>query len=129
VLPKGVRELVTLGSGGYHGTFKNYAMSEFARHLSGWVGNRERVPYVGDKTGLTGRYDFKFAFNPDQSSVMLGIGTQAALAGRNPPEAPNGLPDLFQALERQLGLRLIKGKDVPRDTILVDPAERIPSGS
>lgn len=127
ILPKGLSDLETLGNGD-PATFQNFTMEHFARRLGSWLGNRGRRTYVTDKTGLTGKYDFRFAFDPNQNWVVVGPGVQAAAAAQSLSAPPNGLPNIFKALERQLGLRLIKGKDVPRETIVVDSAERIPVG-
>jgi uncharacterized protein (TIGR03435 family) len=35
----------------------------------------------------------------------------------------------FRALEQQLGLNLVKAKDIPLDTIVIDRAERTPAGN
>src|SRR6202012_5524051 len=52
---------------------------------------------VVDKTGLTGRYDFDLAFTPDES-MFGGAGFKGT------PESTQ--PDLFTAMQQQLGLRL-----------------------
>jgi uncharacterized protein (TIGR03435 family) len=41
----------------------------------------------------------------------------------------SGLPNIFTALERQLGLRLIKTKDIPLDAIVVDRVDKVPAGN
>jgi uncharacterized protein (TIGR03435 family) len=39
----------------------------------------------------------------------------------------SGLPNIFVALERQSGLRLLKTKDDPLDVIVVNHGERVPT--
>jgi uncharacterized protein (TIGR03435 family) len=56
---------------GFHGTFQVYSMPEFAQYISGWLAGGSTV-YVSDKTGLTGRYDFKLEFDADAGGVVLG---------------------------------------------------------
>jgi uncharacterized protein (TIGR03435 family) len=77
--------------------------ARFIVGLSNFVG---RV--VIDKTGLTGYYDITLKWTPD--------GTAAG-----DPDAP---PDLFTALEEQLGLKLVPARG-PVDTIVIDHVERL----
>ena len=65
---------------------------------------------VLDRTGLTGKYNFQFAWTPDTGPCS------------GSPESSNA-PSIFTALEDTLGLRLesIKG---PVDTLIIDRAER-----
>jgi uncharacterized protein (TIGR03435 family) len=62
---------------------------------------------VIDKTGLTGRYDFRLTWTPDN------------LADSAPSDAP---PTLITAIEEQLGLKLQPAKG-PVPTIVVDHVE------
>lgn len=62
---------------------------------------------VIDKTGLTGYYDITLKWTPDRSQTS----------------DPNAPPDLFTALEEQLGLKLVSIK-APVDVIVVDHVER-----
>lgn len=59
---------------------------------------------------------------------MVGPAVQAAMG---PPQEsdPSGLPNIFKAVEQQLGLKLVKMKDIPLDTIVIDRVERIPAGN
>ena len=73
---------------------------------------------VLDRSGLTGRYDFDLEFTPDE--------TQFGGAGlKGTPESTK--PDLFTALQQQLGLRLEATRG-PVDTLVIDRIER-PSGN
>jgi uncharacterized protein (TIGR03435 family) len=40
---------------------------------------------------------------------------------------PDGFPDIFGALQKQLGLRLDNAADVPTDVIVVDSLDKIPT--
>jgi uncharacterized protein (TIGR03435 family) len=62
---------------------------------------------VVDKTGIVGKYDFKLKF-----------------ATANHPDS--NLPDLFTAVEEQLGLKLVPQK-VPAETLVIDHADKIPT--
>jgi uncharacterized protein (TIGR03435 family) len=44
-----------------------------------------------------------------------------------PSGTENGLPNIFVAIEKQLGLRLEKAQDVPVDVIVVDRVDKIPT--
>jgi len=69
-------------------------------------------PRVADKTGLTGIYEFTLEF---------------AAAGAYGGDA--AVPDIFAALQEQLGLRLVKVKDVPVDVLIVDSADKVPTAN
>jgi uncharacterized protein (TIGR03435 family) len=85
-------------------------MSELA-----WVMQRSAVnrPVV-DKTGLTERYDFELEWTPDETQFGGNVPT-------GNPEPPK--PDLFAALQQQLGLRLEATKG-PIQTLVIDQVER-----
>ena len=67
---------------------------------------------VVDRTGLAGRYDAVLDFGPD------GVPPNAG----SPDEI--GLPPLPGALEKQLGLKLVK-QNGPADTFVIDHIERL----
>ena len=71
---------------------------------------------VLDQTGLTGRYDFGLLWRPE---VPLGG------AGNNPPPPSDsdGLPDIYTAIQQQLGLRLEATKTLT-EVIVVDHVEK-----
>jgi uncharacterized protein (TIGR03435 family) len=75
---------------------------------------------VTDETGLTGSYDITLYWTPD--AIEPG-GPAPATA---PQEAGTPETSLFAAVEQQLGLRLV-AKKIPRDTLVIDRAEKIPT--
>jgi uncharacterized protein (TIGR03435 family) len=80
----------------------NSSMAEFAGFLQGQILDRPVV----DQTGLSGKYDFSLQFRPDfQLNPPPGGGPPPQL----PPEIENR-PDLFTAIQDQLGLKLEGGK-------------------
>ncbi len=85
--------------------------------LSGQLGR----PVV-DKTGLTGKYDFKLEWTPDQGPA--GAPADPSKGGEPAPVStdPDG-PSLFTAIQEQLGLRLESQKG-PVETIVVDRIEK-----
>ena len=79
-----------------------------------------------DKTGLTGTYDFTLEFSTAglPGPMLKGIyGTPPPLPVEN--EDPSGGPTLFNALEKQLGLKLEKSK-TPLDMMIVDHMDKQP---
>jgi uncharacterized protein (TIGR03435 family) len=76
--------------------------ARFIVGLSNFVGR-----IVIDKTGLTGYYDITLKWTPDGSQTS----------------DPNAPPDLFTALEEQLGLKLVPTK-APVEVLVVDHVER-----
>src|SRR5579871_866734 len=74
---------------------------------------------VLDRTGLTGKYDFKLEWNPE-----AGQGSSAAQADSGTTADPDTRgPSLFAAVQEQLGLRLETQK-APVETLLVDHVAR-----
>jgi uncharacterized protein (TIGR03435 family) len=78
-----------------------------------------------DKTGLTGKYDFTLEFSQAGLPGPLGRGPAAV-----PPEAANDTsdpaPDLFNAIEKQLGLKLEKSK-TQLDVVVIDHMDKTPT--
>lgn len=70
---------------------------------------------VIDETGLTGSYDFKLQWNPEQDQ----------LAASPQPELndPSAAPSIFAALTDQLGLRL-ESKKGPVVVYVIEKVER-----
>jgi uncharacterized protein (TIGR03435 family) len=115
---------------GFRGRFQAFTMPEFAEYLINWVTPQaDRTRYVLDKTGLAGVYDFTLKFDEGDRAIVLGPAAQSAPGAPGETEPGSGLPNIFKALERQLGLNLVKVKDIPKDTIVIDQAERIPVGN
>lgn len=115
------------GNGGYGVRFQAYTMAELAEYLTSCVSD-DKTRYVVDKTGLTGSYDFTLGFNPSVDNIKVGPQVHAE-AGPPQESEPGGLPNVFKAVEQQLGLKLVKAKDILLDTIVIDHAERVPVGN
>jgi uncharacterized protein (TIGR03435 family) len=91
-------------------------MADFAGFLQ--TGSLDRP--VLDQTGLIGRYDFGLLWRPE---VPLG-----RIANSTPPPGDqDALPDIYTAVQQQLGLRLEATK-TPTEVIVVDHLEK-PSGN
>ena len=97
--------------GGMEITVHGYTMEQVAGILSmSNVGVNHRVV---DKTGLTGKYSFNLDFTPSS-----GIGPAGGSADASDPG-----PTIFNALEDQAGLRLLRAAETI-DVVVVDHAER-----
>ena len=68
---------------------------------------------VADKTGLAGNFDISLRWAPE------------TVTASNPPKDDSGLPDLFTALQLQLGLKLERTR-VSVDSIVIDQVEMPP---
>jgi uncharacterized protein (TIGR03435 family) len=78
---------------------------------------------VLDKTGFTGEFDLDLTFTPDGNLLGFpGFGGPGDPGGTPPPTDPN-LPNIFAALEEELGLKLVPAKG-PVQVLVVDHAER-----
>jgi len=130
VLPPGHFTAGVVKNNGLYETYRQFTMPEFAESLMGWVtATGDRAHYVNDKTGLTARYDFRLKFEQSGETIKFGPGVQAAMPAEDPLGPGSGLPNIFKALEQQLGLKLVKAKDIPLDTIVIDQADRVPAGN
>jgi len=130
ILPSGRGSTVASGSQGMHALFQQYSMPELAEYLPSFVTPQgDRTHYVVDKTGIAGRYDIRLKFDNRDTAIRVGPGVEAAVSPQDPLGPGSGLPTVFKALEQQLGLRLIKTKDILVDTLVVDHAEQIPVGN
>ncbi len=93
---------------------RNASMADFAALLQGTVVDRPVV----DQTGLAGKFDFALNWTPDEFQFAnLGI--------KMPPPAANvdALPDLFTAMQQQLGLKLEATK-TPVEIFVIDKVEK-----
>lgn len=97
----------------YRATVLNQSMSTIAKFL----GTAAGMP-VEDHTGLTGLYDFHLEYKPSLPGAPDAPATAADIA------AP--APDLFDAVQAQLGLKLVP-KRVPLETLVIDHAEKVPT--
>ena len=115
-------------------TCQNMTMAQFAGKLMNIASGYIHSPVL-DATGLEGGYDFTLSFSavgltraPSGGPVGLGPG----LAGVAPADAgpiasdPTGAVTLFEAVEKQLGLKLEATKR-PVQVLVIDHAEQKPT--
>jgi uncharacterized protein (TIGR03435 family) len=92
-----------------NGSIKSNGLESNATSLGGLA--KMLVNLVGrsiiDKTGITGTYDFKLSY----------------AAADNPD---SNLPDIFTALQEQLGLKLVPQK-VPIENLVIDHVDKVPT--
>jgi len=98
-------------------TGQHSTMAVLAADLSRRLGR----PVI-DQTALTGAFDFKLEWVPDESQI--GRTMPIAEPSANAPD-PSGL-SLFTALKDQLGLRL-ESQRGPGEVLVIDHVERIPT--
>lgn len=97
---------------------KNVAMQYFAFYLSQQLGET-----VVDQTGLKGHYDFNVKWGSDGPMTMPPPPPGAPGGAELMASSPSGLT-AFEALRKQLGLRLDKAK-VPTPQIVIDHVEKL----
>ena len=94
-------------------TVTNAKISDFAGWMQRYVLDRPVV----DHTGITGRFTFTLNWAADDSQF-------AALAGTlRPPAGNSERPDLYEAMQQQLGLKLEATK-APVEVLVIDHLEK-----
>lgn len=88
----------------------NATMGDFAGLLQSAVLDKPVV----DQTGLQGRWDFTLKWTPDEFQFQ-GLGVKPP----PPSDAADAPPDLFTAMQQELGLRLITTK-APTDVLVIE---------
>jgi uncharacterized protein (TIGR03435 family) len=135
-LPPGapVRYIMRMGGGvAPIRTTRRETMAMFCRGLGGDINMSNGTPTgpqarVVDKTGLSGTYEFTLEF-----AGSMGM-MPSAPAGSEPgtplaSDPTGGAPDIFIAVEKQLGLKLVKVKDIPVDILMVENADKVPTAN
>lgn len=109
-------------------TCQNITMPQFAERLQ-WTANGYIHSPVIDATGLEGGFDFTLNFSP--AGLAQGLGRGGPVRDGGPGEAPaasdpNGAISLFDAVEKQLGLKL-EAQKRPVEVLVIDHAEQKPT--
>jgi uncharacterized protein (TIGR03435 family) len=94
--------------------FNGQSIGSFVTVLPQFVGRQ-----VIDRTGLTGIYDLTLKWTPEP---VVGT-TVLGLPPAPPPPADPNTPDIFTALQEQLGLKLENGRG-PVEVIVIDRLEK-----
>ncbi len=105
--------------------------ADLARLLSDQLG----VP-VDDQTGLTGKYDVSLNWTGDNTSSAANHAAAGGGAGHGDHGGADGAtprdssaPALFDALQAQLGLRLVAADQATARIFVVDHAEKLPTSN
>jgi uncharacterized protein (TIGR03435 family) len=99
-------------------------MADFAENLGQSINESKglesnlAMPRVADRTGLTGTYEIELQY----AGVIVLPGMPVP-----PMNDVDSAPALSVALEKQLGLKLVKTKDVPVETLVIDHADKVPA--
>jgi len=94
-------------------SFRGEPTDAFAR----WLQLVMDKPVV-DKTGIAGEYGFTLTWTPDQSQfTSMGIHVPP------PTDNPNAPPELFTAIQEQLGLKL-ESQKIQAEVLVIDHVER-----
>ena len=114
-------------------TCRNITMAQFADQLlqlEGSYGEYIKSPVL-DATGLTGGYDFVLKFSPPSALKTTApapapAATSSDATAASAPTDPSGAVSLFDAINKQLGLKLEKQKR-PVPTLVIDHIEEKPT--
>ena len=93
---------------------RNAALMDFTGLMQATVLDRPVV----DQTGLAGRWDFTLKWTPDETQFGGQIPGPPA-----PTDAADAPPDLFTAIQQQLGLKFEPAKTAV-DVLVIDKAEK-----
>ncbi len=110
-------------------SFRNN-MALFARSLAadinqsnGTTGPGVPMPRVVDKTGLAGIYDIRLEFAGTPFPMPASEAAPAPAASDPADVGPN----IFNAVQQQLGLKLVKVADVQVDVMIIDHVDQTPT--
>jgi uncharacterized protein (TIGR03435 family) len=131
-----------LGQGIYEGRGESMRqiVENLERMLAESLGTGDARPRINNKTGMTGRFDYRVKYEcfGGCRSVLppwlrAKAGAPPALVGAGQPVAsdPSGShdPNILQAVQVQLGLKLVKAKAVPVSVLVVDRVDREPTAN
>jgi len=120
-------------------TCQRMTMAQFAVELHNLASGFVPAPVV-DSTGLTGAYDFSLSFSranllrlptsAPSTGTPSASGAPSASSASDPADpGGGGLPpiSLFDALQKQLGLKLVKKDSVPQPVLVIDHVEEHPT--
>lgn len=93
---------------------RNSTMAEFAGFLQARILDRPVV----DQTGLSGKFDFTLEWRPDTTQLAPGANPPAQLS-----PAVESRPDLFTAIQEQIGLKL-EASRAPVEVYVIDKVQK-----
>lgn len=112
-------------------TCRNITMDQFARRLLAFSQGSIQEPIV-NATGIEGSWTMTLSFTPGYLAASLARPAEPASGDSGGPSAgasePSGALTIFDALSKQLGLKLELRK-IPRPLLVIDHAEQKPTGN
>jgi uncharacterized protein (TIGR03435 family) len=143
ILPPGPQMLTSLGRGMVRVQMQEKPIGDLVKGLGRLIAQSlgadptdfaSRKARVTDKTGLTGKYDLTLEFSCEGCS---GLGANMAIANGVADNSSvtaadtvnSRFPNIFMAFEKQIGLKLVKTRDIPLDVIVVDHVDKVPTGN
>jgi uncharacterized protein (TIGR03435 family) len=121
VLPPGRSMAYIVGSHA-RGQWMGITMEDFAVAITG-TGFAGPKPII-DRTGLKGKYDVALEWTPDIASAAPTM--QDAQSTIPAASAPAGGPNIFKALQEQLGLKLVP-KKLTVEMLVIDHIKKTPT--
>ena len=106
-------------------TCRNITMAQFAQQLQAMAPAYLRNA-VSDATGMVGAWDFTFSFTPFPRDPVGEAGGRSRTPAGGDTVISNGDITLFEALAKQLGLKLMAGKRV-EPVLVIDYIEQRPT--
>jgi uncharacterized protein (TIGR03435 family) len=117
-LTKSARDMNGLYGAGFRGLGKLVVTNATIADLAGIMQNMVMDRPVVDQTGITGRWDFSLNWTPDETQF------NGRLSQLPPPASGTEAdPDLYTAIQKQLGLKLEATK-APTDVLVIDHVEK-----
>jgi uncharacterized protein (TIGR03435 family) len=105
---------------------QNVTMAQTAEMFQEYVAPDYIYNPIQDATGITGSWDFTLSFSSARLTMGGGMGAPPAPQGVPTASDPNGAVSFFDAVEKQLGLKLVKQKR-PLPVLVIDHIEEKPT--
>jgi uncharacterized protein (TIGR03435 family) len=123
--------------------YQERTMEQFLSNLGFLIGGSQGKsvtdgylqPRVVDKTGLTGTYTFVLEYHDESAANLAPVLAALPRLQSDAPSQPaasdpgDGAPNIFTAIQKQLGLRLDKTAAVPLEVIVVDSLDKVPTAN
>jgi uncharacterized protein (TIGR03435 family) len=104
---------------------QNTTIADFAANLRGWAPAYFDRPVV-DLTAMEGSFDFTLGWTGKQRMALARGGDSGQPGGASLASDPNGGVTVFEAVEKQLGLKLEERKH-PMPVLIIDHVEQKPT--
>jgi uncharacterized protein (TIGR03435 family) len=105
---------------------QNVNMAQTAEMFQAYIAPDYIYNPIQDATGITGSWDFTLSFSSANLTMGSGMGVPPPPDGAPASSEPNGAVSFFDAVEKQLGLKLVKQKR-PLPVLVIDHIEEKPT--